>query len=99
MKYVSLKDLDALHKEIVSNPNYNSDGKVVDRLGIKIVEIVYCEDCIYQLSWWHDDRRYKNKGYFTYFCKLCSDPFCEHSVCGEPGQFCSNGIEKEEVRF
>lgn len=37
-------------------------------------DIIHCKDCKYQIKTWHDDMRFKDNGYFTYWCRLNDDP-------------------------
>lgn len=60
------------------------------------VEVVHCKDCKYHQSKFYKDKRYKEGGYWCYWCELNSDPFENHSVNGQPNEFCSSAEMKEE---
>lgn len=55
---------------------------------------IRCKDCANQEKIFHEDRRYKEGGYYIYGCKLNSDPFVSHCVDGLDDEFCSSAIEK-----
>lgn len=61
-----------------------------------VVEVVRCKDCKHQIKTWHEDKRRKEKGYYTFWCDLNEDPFVAHCVCGYDNDFCSYGERKDE---
>ena len=57
--------------------------------------MVKCNSCKYQVRYFHQDRRYKEGGYYGYWCELCDDPFGGHPVTGQPDEYCSSGVLAE----
>lgn len=60
----------------------------------KSKDIVLCENCVHQYVQFHEDKRFKDGGYYIYFCNLCEDPFVAHGACGVPGEYCIYGEQK-----
>jgi len=63
-------------------------------------EIVRCKDCKHQIKEWRDDKRFKDKGYWVYGCKVMSDLCGYWAWFGQDNEFCSDAerrAEKEEV--
>lgn len=67
------------------------DEAARDLVANGVVLVVRCENCTHQQKVWHDDKRMKEGGFFIYSCKLNDDPFVDHVVDGNPGEFCSAG--------
>lgn len=61
-------------------------------------KIIHCKECKYQTKTFHKDKRYAAGGYYTYRCKLISDPFTHTPVEGLDDQFCSAAEEKEKEK-
>lgn len=57
-----------------------------------------CKDCKHQQKFWHEDKRMKSGGYYTYWCDENEDPFVAHVVCGEDNDFCSYGERKSDTK-
>lgn len=55
--------------------------------------VVRCEDCENQSKTWIPDKRRKDGGYYIFSCKENGDG--SHTVDGNNGEFCSNGIRKK----
>ena len=51
-----------------------------------------CDHCKHQRKVFHEDKRYKEGGYWLYSCALNGDPFDAHAVHGYPNEYCSNLI-------
>ena len=64
---------------------------------MKKLKIIRCKDCKHQRKIFHDDRRFKNGGYYTYGCDFISDPFVGTPVYGLDEQFCSSAEEKDII--
>lgn len=59
-------------------------------------DVIHCKDCKYQIKTWHDDMRFKDNGYFTYWCRLNDDLFVGHAITGRDEEFCSSAKPKSE---
>ena len=59
-------------------------------------EIVRCKDCKHQIKEWRDDKRFKDKGYWVYGCKVMSD-LCGHwNWFGQDDEFCSEAERRTD---
>lgn len=58
------------------------------------MEVIHCKDCTYQQKHFQKDGRYKDGGYFIYWCTLNNDPFVGHAVTGYDHEFCSSAKKK-----
>lgn len=61
-----------------------------------IGELIRCKDCEHQVKEWRDDKRFKDKGYWVYGCKVISDICGYWAWFGQDDEFCSEAERKPD---
>ena len=57
--------------------------------------VIKCQACRYQVKEWQEDRRRKEKGYWTYGCKHFGELMGYWGFGGNDNEFCSDAEVKE----
>ena len=53
-------------------------------------EVIKCQNCKYRVKRWHEDKRMKNKGYWSYGCKHFGEIMGYWGWGGYDDEFCSD---------
>lgn len=58
--------------------------------------VIKCKDCKYQIKEWREDRRMKEKGYWSYGCKYFGELMGYWGFGGNDNEFCSEAEQRDE---
>ena len=58
--------------------------------------VIKCKECKHQIKEWREDRRMKEKGYWTYGCKYFGDLMGYWGFGGNDNEFCSEAEQRDE---
>lgn len=60
------------------------------------ISVIKCKDCKHQIKEWREDRRMKEKGYWSYGCEYFGDLMGYWGFGGNDNEFCSEAEQRDE---